>query len=120
MKKIERSGLLTFATLAVIADVWFAVSRCSFSSEIHSSALALGALLQITSVAIPIMVNRYLSDQTPRYRLRFLILGALVCFWSLPVMEAAVLYGDSVGKEKGFRSVGSQCANHTRWFPDGT
>jgi hypothetical protein len=120
MNQIERSGLLTFAILAAVGDVSFAMSRCSFSPEIHVSALGLGALLQTTSVAIPLVVNRYLADRTPRYRLRFLILGALVCFWSLPVMETAVLYGDSVGKEKGFRSVGFQCTNHTRWFPDGT
>src|SRR4051812_24659542 len=109
MKRIERSGLLTFAILAVVADAWFSMSRCSFSPEIHIFAFALGALLQATSIAIPLIVNHYLTDQTPRYRLRFLIVGALVCFLSLPVMEAAVLYGDSVGKEKGFRSIGFQC-----------
>ncbi len=119
MNRIELGGLLTFVILVVVADVWFATSRCSLSPEIHASALGLGALLQTVSVVIPLIVNRYLSDQTPRYRLRFLILGTLAYFLALPVMETAVLYGDSVGKEKGFRSLGFQCTNHIRWFPDG-
>ena len=33
----------------------------------------------------------------------------LACLLSLPMMEAALVYGDSIGKDKGYPSAGYRC-----------
>jgi hypothetical protein len=104
--------------VAVLADGYFVVSRCVCSPQIHAVGLAVGLLVQTAAVSIPLVVNRLFHDSELRVRLRAVGIGLFACILSLPLMETALLFGDSIGQVKGFPSSGYTC-DYSRLFPDG-
>lgn len=109
MNRIQSIGLAFVATLAVGMDVWFFVSRCEFSPAVHVLGTVIAVALQIFAVCIPVVMACVFSDASRRAQWRALGVALLACFLSLPLMEMAFVYGDSVGKAKGHLSVGYRC-----------
>ena len=118
MNRMEAMGLVLFSTIAVGADAYFFLSRCAFSPVLHLTGTAIGLLVQAAAVSIPLCVHRLFHDSEVKVRLRAFLFGLFACLASLPLMETAVLFGDSVGREKGFPSRGYTC-DYARFFPDG-
>ena len=88
-------------------------------SPLQSTATLVACALQAIALGLPILVERRFETETPRFRARGAVI-AVVCFlFSMPLFETAVLYGDSIGQGKGYRSAGMQCHGHARWFRDG-
>ena len=118
MNRTEATGLILFTTIAIGADAYFFVSRCECSPQLHLVGAAVALLVQGAAIAIPFAVNRHFHDSALKVRIRAFATGLFVCAVSLPLMETAVLFGDSVGRVKGFPSTGYTC-DYSRVFPDG-
>jgi hypothetical protein len=118
MNRTEALGLFAFSLIAAVSDAYFVISRCSCSPEIHAAGFAAGLLLQVAAVSVVIAVHHILHDSEFKVRVRALGIGLFACVVSLPVMETAILFGDSIGREKGFPSSGYTC-NYLRLLPDG-
>ena len=97
------------AAMLIALDVWFATSRCSMSPPIYTVGIAIGALCQVFSVAMPIVLARHFPDESLRFQLRCLGLGLLLAFSSVPVLLGSLLYSDAIGKGRSYRSVGQEC-----------
>jgi len=117
VNRIEATALFSFVALAITFDMYVLLSRCAAAPKVHLMGAVLGVLAQTAAVAIPMALHRHFSGESAGFRLRAISLGVLLCVTSFPVLETAVLYGDSIGKEKGFASAGYQCRD--RMFPDG-
>ena len=118
MNRTESIGLVLFAGIALAMDGWFLASRCASSPPLHASALAVGVLLQAAAIAVPLLTNHFLGDHSLKVRLRMFAVGVFAGVISLPLMETALLFGDSIGEAKGFASAGYRC-DYSRLFPDG-
>jgi len=118
MNRTEVVGLTLFSAIAMGADISFLLSRCSCSPQLHVSGVAVGLMVQAAAVAVPLAVDRHFHDSALGVRLRGFGIGLVVCLLSLPLMENPVLFGDSVGRAKGFPSAGYTC-NYKRLFPEG-
>lgn len=118
MNRTEAIGLTLFVVTSVAMDTYFLISRCASSPQLHASGAAVGLLVQVAAVSGPLVVNHLFHDSTLKVRLRAFGVGLLACVASLPLMETAVLFGDSIGQSKGFPSSGYAC-EYSRLFPDG-
>lgn len=117
MNRTELIGLVIFTTFAAAIDGLFLVARCASSPPLHVTGVAVGLTLQLAAVAMPLVTHRILADESLKVRLRMFAVGLFACVLSMPIMETALLFGDSIGKGKGFPSAGHSC-EHSRWFPD--
>ena len=117
MNRTESIGLALFSTIAVGMDCWFLASRCEFSPPVHVTGAAVALLLQIAVISVPLVMNHLFSDASVDARIRVFAFTLIACVVSLPMMETALVYGDSMGKEKGYPSVGHLCGLPT--FPTG-
>src|SRR5688500_5067224 len=102
MKRTESIGLALCTTIAVGMDSGFMVSRCEFSPPVHLAGTAVALLLQLSAVSVPLLVNRFFDDASQRARIRVFGFTLIACLASLPLMETAFVYGDTMGKEKGY------------------
>src|SRR5689334_19043451 len=116
---VQRMALLALVPAVGGFDLWVVASRCPLSPPLHSTATLVACALQVIAIGLPILVERRFDTETARFRVRGAVI-AVVCFlFSMPLFETAVLYGDSIGQGKGYRSVGLRCHGHARWFRDG-
>ena len=102
--------------VALAGDVYFLGSRCECSPEIYASGVVVGLLVQAAAISIPLIVDHLFHDSACIVRLRAVGIGLLVCIGSLPLMETAILFGDSIGQRRG-PSMGYTCG-YSRVFPD--
>jgi hypothetical protein len=96
MNRAEKYSLVVVLLGSIVADVWLFSSRCSASPTIAVSALSLGAFIQAAAIALPIAIGRYLSDQSPAYRQKCTAIAFLLFLLSLPVLQVAILYSDTI------------------------
>ena len=117
MNRTDSIGLALFTTIAVGMDGWFLASRCEYSPPVHVAGTAVALLLQLTAISVPLVMNHLFSDASQGARLRVFGFTLLASLSSLPLMEMAFVYGDTMGKAKGYPSVGHQCRSPI--FPTG-
>ena len=101
------SALLVATFVAL--DFWFGTARCSVSPSVYGAGVVIGALSQILSVALPIIVVRNIPGASSRLRLRAVGLSLLLVVASVPVLQASLLYSDGIGKGRAYKSVGIEC-----------
>jgi hypothetical protein len=110
MNRTDSIGLVLFTTISVAMDGWFLASRCEFSPPVHVTGTAVALLLQLAAISVPLVMNYLFVDASLNARIRVFGFTLLACLMSLPMMEMALVYGDSMGKEKGYPSVGHRCS----------
>jgi hypothetical protein len=116
---IQRMTLLGIVSGALIFDLWVIAGRCTVSPAIPTTAMLCASGLQAIAVGIPIALDVKFGAETVRFRVRGILIALFCLLISLPVFETSALYGDSIGREKGYLSAGLQCHGHLRWFRDG-
>jgi hypothetical protein len=101
-------GLVLFAA-CVMLDVWFVSARCSASPPVFMTGIVLGGGLQLLSFGVPLLAVRWFDSASVGIHLRGAAIGALCLAFSVPVLQASILYSDGIGKDKQYRSVGLVC-----------
>jgi hypothetical protein len=109
MGRVESAVIAVAVAGSAAADAYFVSSRCSLSPPVAWSVTLFGILFQLAAASFPILVGRCLSGQLAGYRLKVSSLALLLVLISLPLLQYGVMYGDALGKDKMYRSVGMRC-----------
>ena len=111
MSRFERILLFIIIFGCIGFDVWTFSSRCSASPPVSPVALAFGAIIQLVAIALPVIVSKQFSDESPGFRLRCALVALMLAVVSVTFLRTGILYSDSIGRPNYYRSVGMQCNN---------
>lgn len=107
---MEKITLVLLSLFSIGIDVWAFHSRCDLSPKVNLSMMLFAVTIQSIGMAFSYASYRVAAESFNLKFRRFLFVMALsLVGTSIPLVQFAVLYSDTIGHRNWDKSIGLQC-----------